>query len=259
MRRVTIIGLGWLGMPLAEQLQQQGWQVKGSKRTATDSAIACYPFELSQSTNESLHPLFPCEALVITLPPSSVGLEAYIEGVKRLVSYAVSQNVAHILFTSSSAVLPKQNGDFDEESVLEPNNLLGQLEQWLLAQRCHIDVLRLAGLAGRQRHPIYYLAGRKNLEQPDQPVNLLHLDDCITAICTLLDNPNGQRLYHLCAPEHPTRQAYYGEIARRLSLAPLHFSDDSAPLARKVVADKICREQHFSYRYPDPYRFPELI
>ena len=33
MNSVAIVGLGWLGFPLAKHLQRVGWEVKGSKRT----------------------------------------------------------------------------------------------------------------------------------------------------------------------------------------------------------------------------------
>lgn len=32
MRSVAIVGLGWLGLPLARHLKNLGWEVKGSKR-----------------------------------------------------------------------------------------------------------------------------------------------------------------------------------------------------------------------------------
>ncbi len=31
MKKVAIVGLGWLGMPLAMSLSARGWQVTGSK------------------------------------------------------------------------------------------------------------------------------------------------------------------------------------------------------------------------------------
>jgi len=33
MKKVAIVGLGWLGMPLAMSLAAKGWQVTGSKTT----------------------------------------------------------------------------------------------------------------------------------------------------------------------------------------------------------------------------------
>lgn len=37
MKKVAIVGLGWLGMPLAMSLAAKGWQVTGSKTTRMGS------------------------------------------------------------------------------------------------------------------------------------------------------------------------------------------------------------------------------
>lgn len=257
MKKITIIGLGWLGLPLAEKLQQQGWQVQGTKRTPTESSVKCVAFELTDFHMETLpSDLLDCDTLFINLPPSTCSPTQYDSGIKRLVSAAILQNVAHILFISSTSVLPMKSGDFDESTEIPPENWLGNLEKWLLSQSVHVDVLRLAGLVGKQRHPVFHLAGKSNLSGAEQPVNLVHLNDCLSAIYLLLSKPNGQRLFHLCAPHHPSKQAYYSEMARRLSLAPLHFSDENQPLVRKIVAEKICTILDFCYQHPDPYRFP---
>lgn len=256
MKKITIIGLGWLGLPLAEYLQQQGWQVTGTKRNPYSGTIKSLAFELADFRDETLAKLLDCEALFINIPPSNCPPAVYSEGIKRLVSAAILQNVSHILFISSTSVLPMQSGDFDETTEISPENWLGNLEKWLLSQPTQIDVLRLAGLVGKQRHPVFHLAGKSNLSGAKQPVNLVHLDDCLTAISQLLDNPNRQRLLHLCAPQHPTKQAYYSEIAARLSLAPLHFSKENQPLERQINAEKICRELGFRYQHPNPYCFP---
>ena len=52
MKKVAIVGLGWLGMPLALSLTARGWQVTGSKTTqdGVEAARMCgidsYPLRL---------------------------------------------------------------------------------------------------------------------------------------------------------------------------------------------------------------------
>lgn len=43
MKKVAIVGLGWLGMPLAMALSARGWQVTGSKTSpdGVDAARRC--------------------------------------------------------------------------------------------------------------------------------------------------------------------------------------------------------------------------
>lgn len=256
MKKLTIIGLGWLGLPLAEQMKKEGWHVVGSKRVVSDMLIECYPLDLNNLIiGNDLEPLLATEAMLIALPPSKIAPENYLSGIQKLVSVAIENGLKHILFTSSTSVLPMESGIFDENSEIALSSLLARVEKWLLSLPIHCDILRLAGLVGKTRHPVFYLAGKQNLSGAEQPVNLVHLDDCIAAISLLLAKPNGKRLFHLCAEQHPTRQAYYSEMANRFDLGDLQFSQENRPLVRIVKAEKICAELGFVYRYPNPYDF----
>lgn len=255
MYNITILGLGWLGLPLAKTLQQRGWQVAGTKRKSQHCEIDCIDFELEQAEiNEKLAKLLCAKRLIITFPPNTTTAESYQNGIKKLVEYAITQGLQQLIFISSISVLPIKSGEFDEKTPIE-SSLLAEMEQWLLTLPIHCDILRLAGLVGKQRHPVYYLAGKSDLTGANQPVNLVHLDDCIQAICCLIDNPNGARIFHLCSPEHPTRQDFYTYIANKLQLAPLHFKLENQGLARVIVANKI-EQLGFQYRYRTPYHFP---
>ena len=126
-------------------------------------------------------------------------------------------------------------------------------EQYLFqSEISHCDILRLAGLIGKQRHPVKFLAGKRNLKQGNSPVNLVHLEDCIQAISALLMNPNGLRTYHLCAPVHPTRAEYYTKAAACYDLFTPQFECSDSDPKRIIMADKICRDLGFAYRYPNP-------
>ena len=76
MKSVAIVGLGWLGLPLALHLKELGWYVKGSKQSPEDAqklhqlGIETYPFSLSDemtSLSDNICPLFNVDALIITL------------------------------------------------------------------------------------------------------------------------------------------------------------------------------------------------
>ena len=83
-------------------------------------------------------------------------------------------------------------------------------------------------------------------------MNLVHLDDCARAIQLLLETPGGYRLYHLTAPMHPTREAYYQYAAEKYGLEPPHFISSEQDPQRIIMAEKICHELEFVYQYPDP-------
>ena len=88
MKSVAIVGLGWLGLPLALHLKELGWCVKGSKQSPDDAqklhqlGIETYPFSLSDEMKrlpDHIRPLFNVDALIITLPPSSFSSQQYCE------------------------------------------------------------------------------------------------------------------------------------------------------------------------------------
>ena len=265
MKSVAIVGLGWLGLPLALHLKELGWCVKGSKQSPEDAqklhqlGIETYPFSLSEemmSLPDHIRPLFNVDALIITLPPSSFSSQQYCEYLAFLTNQAKKQGVQHLIFTSSTSVFPNISGQFDESSQLSAETEMGktliQAEQYLFQSGIsHCDILRLAGLIGKQRHPVKFLAGKHNLKGYS-PVNLVHLEDCIQAITALLMNPNGLRTYHLCAPIHPTRTEYYTKAAVFYDLSIPQFECSDSDPKRIIMADKICRDLGFAYRYPNP-------
>lgn len=83
MKKVAIVGLGWLGMPLALSLTARGWQVTGSKTTqdGVEAARMCgiesYVLKLEPELfcePDDLDALMNVDALVITLPARRSGL-----------------------------------------------------------------------------------------------------------------------------------------------------------------------------------------
>ncbi|AWX14038.1 NAD(P)-dependent oxidoreductase [Mergibacter septicus] len=268
MKTVAIVGLGWLGFPLARYLKSIGWKIKGSKRThqGVESMrlrrLECYRLELTPHLNaepDELEALFDANALIINIPPSRYffDLEQYVQGVQNLVNEALLHRIEHIIFISSTSIYPQQSGYFDESTPILSDSDVGkalfEIEQGLQQLvDIDVDILRLAGLIGNDRHPVYHLSG-KHLQQGNQPVNLVHLTDCLRAIQLLLETPSGHRLYNLTAPQRPTRAEYYPYMATQFALTPPTFNKAINDLQRHILANKICQEMGFVYQYPDPY------
>ncbi|MCG8709031.1 SDR family oxidoreductase [Brenneria sp. 4F2] len=273
MKKVAIIGLGWLGMPLALALNGQGYRVVGSKTTidgveaARLSGIECYPLRLTPELEcdaDELNALLQVDALVITLPASRTaqGGENYALAVQALVNSARIFHVPRIIFTSSTSVYGDAVGTVREHSPLRPITVAGKVltsvEQWLQhLPETSVDILRLAGLVGIDRHPGRFLAGKTGLSGATHGVNLVHQEDVLAAIQLLLKLPSGGHLYNLCAPQHPAKQDYYSVQAQRLNLTPPQFVADKDETAGRVVdGQRICRELGFDYQYPDPNTMP---
>ncbi|MEQ6278365.1 SDR family oxidoreductase [Kluyvera huaxiensis] len=271
MKKVAIVGLGWLGMPLALSLMARGWHVTGSKTTedGVEAARMCgiesYPLRLDPQLvceADDLDALMNVDALVITLPArrSGEGEDFYRQAVQEIVDSALAHHIPRIIFTSSTSVYGKEEGTIKETTPREPvttsGTVLKELEDWLhQLPGTSVDILRLAGLVGPGRHPGRFFAG-KSAPDGQHGVNLVHLEDVISAIALLLQAPKGGHIYNICAPEHPARRIFYPQMARELGLAVPLFSDSGEGRGKIIDGNRICRELGFEYQYPDPLRMP---
>ncbi|AYH47970.1 NAD(P)-dependent oxidoreductase [Dickeya fangzhongdai] len=268
MKKVAIIGLGWLGMPLALALQGRGYRVVGSKSTddgvtaARLSGVECYRLCLAPELEcepDELDILLNVDTLIITLPPGRLERAggAYLQAVQQVVNSALALGVPRIMYTSSISVYGPLSGRVKENSPLQPETGTGKvllaLEQWLHAlPHTEVDILRLAGLVGSNRHPGRFLAGRRDLPDGSHGVNLVHLEDVIGAITLLLQRPHGGHLYNLCAPAHPAKQDFYPAQARQMGMEPPQFLPGDPAQARLIDGQRICSELGFEYQHPDP-------
>ncbi len=273
MKKVAIVGLGWLGMPLAMALTARGWQVTGSKTSpdGVDAARRCgiEAFQLVLTPEleceaEELDALMAVDALVVTLPASRTvkGGEDYMQAVQNVVDTALAKKVPRIIFTSSTSVYGSGEGVMKETSPLQPETVAGktlvELENWLHdLPGTSVDIVRLAGLVGPNRHPGRFLAGKTGLENGGHAVNLVHLDDVVDAIVLLLQTPKGGHIYNLCASKHPSRDSFYPSVSKQLELEPPTFIDEPERSNGKVIdGSKIVSELGFEYTYDDPMKMP---
>ncbi|XTZ39843.1 SDR family oxidoreductase [Salmonella enterica] len=272
MKKVAIVGLGWLGMPLAISLTARGWQVTGSKTTqdGVEAARMCgiegYMLNLQPELvcdTDDLDALMSVDALVITLPARRSGPdeEFYLQAMQEIVDSALAYHIPRIIFTSSTSVYGDVAGVVKENTPRQPvtasGRVLKELEDWLHnLPGTSVDILRLAGLVGPGRHPGRFFAG-KSAPNGQHGVNLVHLDDVISAITLLLQSPKGGHIYNLCAPEHPSRDTFYSVMAQQLGLEPPRFSVSPGQQAGKVVdGSRITYELGFEYLYPNPLQMP---
>ncbi len=273
MKKVAIVGLGWLGMPLGLSLTAKGSHVTGSKTTqdGVDAVRMCglegYCLRLTPELicdTDDLNALLDVDALVITLPASRTaeGGKTYLQAVQQIVDSALASNISRIIFTSSTSVYGSGAGEMTESSRPEPVTVAGktlvELENWLHhLPNTSVDILRLSGLVGPARHPGRFLAGKTDLTAGGHGVNLVHLEDVVGAITLLLQQPEGGHLYNLSASEHPARNVFYPAVARQLGLTPPTFRAEEGGAGGKVIdGSQICRDLGFSYRYPDPGKMP---
>ena len=260
MKKITILGCGWLGLPLAKSLIQKGFSIKGSTTSEEKLEVlqkaGIDPFLISIKSNkvvgEVVKFLEDSEILIIDIPPDlrSGNTESFIEKMKQSIPFLVKSSIKKIIFVSSTSVYSGYNLSTDfasedkfkitEETIAVPENESGiQLlasEKILMSNKNFATtIIRFGGLIGEDRNPTKFLAGRKNIENPNAPINFIHQKDCIGIIEKIIETNSWNQIYNGVAPFHPTRKDYYTKKSKEMGLEIPEF-DESKPSFGKIVS-----------------------
>jgi nucleoside-diphosphate-sugar epimerase len=248
---ITILGCGWLGLPLAKALIAEGHIVKGSTTTEAKlnvlKAAGVAPFWISLS-EEGVKGnitgfLESADVLIIDVPPKVKVGESYPKKIQNLIQHIKAAGIEKVLFVSSTSVYADDNTIVTEDTVPNPDSESGtqllEAEQLLKAALPNTTILRFAGLIGEDRHPVYHLAGRENIANPDAPVNLIHREDCIGIIKAIIAKGAWGETFNAVAPEHPSRKEYYTAKAKELGLEAPGFEEGKESVGKEIASGKI--------------------
>ncbi len=253
--KISILGIGWLGFPLAKKLIEIGYEIKGS--TTSENKLDelktndIQPFQIELSENEIIgnieNFLNESEIIIIDIPPKlrNNPTENFVEKIKLLITAIEKSTVKNVLFISSTSVYADAFPilEIDENTIPNPDSESGkqllETENMLLSNdNFQTTILRFGGLIGEDRNPIKFLSGKENIKNPDAPINLIHQDDCIGIIYEILNQvQNGNIVFNAVAPQHPTRKDYYTQKAIENKL-PLPIFDDSKNSVGKLISSK---------------------
>jgi len=260
-KTISVLGCGWLGLPLAKRLVEEGFRVKGSTTSLTkvatleEAQIQAYVFKVSDSFEGEIKDFFEADILVLNIPPGRRNPKVETEHpqqVERVVKEALRGGVQQMVFISSSSVYGSHNDIVTEMTLPAPMTGAGRAllkaEQLLRQQTIALTVLRMAGLFGPGRHPARFLAGKKDLKNAAAPINLVALDDAVSAILKVIQEEKWGALYNVCADEHPQRKDYYTQKAKELGLSPPTFLHEDKLIYKVVSNQKIKAELGLSFQ-----------
>ena len=262
MIQISLLGCGWLGLPLAKSLLEKGFLVNGSttseEKISLLKATGIRPFLISLGGNEigSEIDLFLQNSaiLIIAIPPKlrSEASENFVVKIQNLIPFIEKSYIEKVLFVSSTSVYADDNLTVTEAINPKPNTENGKqlLATELLLQNnknFQTTVVRFGGLIGIDRHPIAFLSGKKNIENPEAPINLIHQKDCIGVIKSIIEKECWNETFNAVAPFHPTRKTYYTQKAIERNL-PLPEFDESKPSIGKIISSNKV-EQILDYQF----------
>lgn len=265
MTQISILGCGWLGLPLAKSLLQNGFSIKGSTTSLEKISLleseGITPFlvrlEEQQISASVADFLADSQILIINIPPKLRGgsTENFVAKITTLLPFIENSTVKKVLFVSSTSVYGEDNEFVSEASVLNPDTEGGRqlaiVENVLQKNsRFQTTILRFGGLISDDRNPVRFLSGRETIENPDAPINLIHQDDCIGIIEKIIALNSWDETYNAVAPFHPTRQKYYTQKAIELNLALPKFAALNTIVGKTILNNKVIEVLDYSFIKP---------
>lgn len=269
-KNISILGCGWLGLPLAKKLIENGFSIKGSTTSEEKLVvlevnkiqpylIALYEDKIIGNITDFLN---ESEILIIDIPPKLRGsqTENFVSKIKNLIIEIEKSAIKKVLFISSTSVY----GDtfpiieLSEDAIPNPDSEGGkqllEVEQLLQSNpNFKTTVVRFGGLIGKDRHPIKFLAGRENVDNPEAPINFIHQVDCIGIIESILnqvqnDNWNWNESFNAVAPNHPIRAEYYHKKALEMNLKVPTFVKDSISKGKIISSQKLQQILNYTFQ-----------
>lgn len=248
--KITVIGCGWLGLPLSENLISNGYSVYGSTtsfsklNSLVSKGIHAFiysvenQFKVDDRVNDS-------EIVIVNFPPSKSA--NYAKQVEELLNQFSADT--KVIFTSSTGVYEEVDAIVDEKGKVDEQHPVRLAEKVVLSSNRPYCILRLSGLIGAGRHPIHFLQGRENLSGGDVPVNLVHLKDVIEAIGAIIIGNKWSCIYNVSYPSHPAKKEYYSMMAKMIGLkAPIYEEDKTK--GKEIDGNLLTTELDFCYANP---------
>ncbi len=248
--KISILGCGWLGKPLAISLIKKGFTVKGSttseEKLREFQEIGITPFLISLDyLMHNISAFLESEILIVALPSKD------IEGFRNLIGHIEKSPVKKVIFISSTSVYGNSEEIVTEESETLPSALTTIEMLFKNSALFETTVIRFAGLFGYNRKPGNFFKNGRKIPNPDGFVNMIHQDDCIQLIEKVIEKNAWNEVFNGCADTHPTRRDFYTKCTLDIGLEIPEF-EEVTEIQQKVISNKKSKEYlDFEYTYGD--------
>ena len=261
-KTISILGCGYLGLPVARELIAKGWRVRGSttrKRklvTLVEAGIEPYLLHLDPTVQgPALDDFFRSEHMLINFPPGRrrPDVESFLpEAIQALI--ARMHHVRHVVFASSTSVYASGNVDETDDALPSgpSGRALRQAETLLMASgKFTTTTLRLGGLYGYTRPPGRFL---RTVRNGAAPVNLVHRDDAVAVMLRVIEQPGAGRVFNVVADHHPRKEDFYRQAAQWLDRPPPEVRYEKTVPGKCVSNHRLKQELGYRFLHPDPMK-----
>ncbi|MGY5352199.1 hypothetical protein ACXGQW_06515 [Wenyingzhuangia sp. IMCC45533] len=254
----SILGCGWLGLPLAKRLVSHNFIVKGSTTTITkcetllEANIQPYVLSIDDEIDGNLDHFLKSDILLVNVPFRKQ--KAFLNTYKQLVKQIEKSTIHHVIFISSTSVYSDVNTVVTEDSETPVNPAKKELidfeNLFLNSQKFKTTIIRFAGLIGGNRHPGNFFKEGREVQNASAPVNLIHLEDCIGIIHQIVHQQKWNTVYNAAASTHPTKAEYYKQATLIMGKTPATFIEERDTF-KIISSQKLIEELNYQFVYPD--------
>ena len=238
LKTISILGSGWLGLPLALELSNQ-YSIKISTRSVDKlkgletQNITPYLVDID-TISQSIEEFLEADILIINIPSKN------IEAFKNLVQYIEKSQIKKLIFISSTSVCRD-----DKTPLLSIEKIFQNMDR-------KTTILRFGGLIGYGRNPANFFKNNKIVPNPLTPVNMLHRDDCIGIIKEILKQDVFDEVFNCCSPAHPTKKEFYTYCAISSGLPIPTFDTVENKEGYTIIAvEKLQNKLNYKFIHPD--------
>jgi len=237
MKTIAVIGCGWLGLPIAADLAERGFNVIGT--TTREERISEIEARGVRSRIYRIGDPKPpqAEGYVINVPPSKS--TDYVTSLRATADQLPPKS--NVLFISTTSVYTGKQDIFPESQVVpgiaSPSDYTTTskhssipISDLIMAEGVFWSgpkglgtILRCGGLVGPGREPGLFLAGKRDVPDPDKLVSISPLDEVVYMVALIIATGDWGKVINAVERDRPTRKDFYTQAALNLGLTPPIF------------------------------------
>ena len=265
MKKISILGCGWLGFPLAKSLLNKGNKVKGSTTSSEKlkdlNAVNIISYEIILSENrvkgDIENFLKHSDLLIVNIPPRlrKNPKGNHVAEIENLIPYIEKSEIKQVIFISSTSVFKDENHFPEIKQDSKPNAISGIAQQLQAVENLlqesknfKTSIIRCSGLFDEHRHPGYFLSGRSNILNPKAPINLIHKNDVISIIISMIKLNKFPYQFNLSYPYHPSKKLYYTAFCKSKNLPLPKFQETQQSQGKIIDSEFVERLLNHSWQ-----------